>query len=193
MATPQLTEADYAELARAGARLRPIRRAAAIAKLDGTMLACFGVVSLLAGLFGATEFVTGCVLMGLAWNELAAGSRLLRLDPAAPRRLAINQLLLAGAVVGYAAWKGYQSMHAPSELASHSAELDSIMGAGGGASLERFTAAVSVGVYGALAIGSIICQGLTSWYYASRGGILRKHLASTPEWVVRIERIVRAA
>jgi hypothetical protein len=32
-----------------------------------------------------------------------------------------------------------------------------------------------------------------AWYYASRGRLVREQLAGTPEWAVRVQRIMAAA
>lgn len=190
---PRLTDADLAELTRAVCRSAGLRRAAGIARFNGWTLGLFAGVSLLAGLWGVSELVAGLVLAGLAWGELSGARGLMLLNPKAPRRLALNQIALAVAVVGYAAWKGFGALSPPPELSAHASELDSVLGPGGSESLGRLSSAISLGVYGAIAVGSIVFQGLTAWYYASRTRLLRDHVATTPEWILRVERIVRAA
>jgi len=47
---------------------------------------------------------------------------------------------------------------------------------------------MSIAVYGALIVGTLIFQGLNSIYYFTRAKLLRAYLAETPPWVVELQR-----
>ena len=138
------------------------------------------------GLFDVTTFILGSVLAVVAWNELTAAKLLRRLDIRAPARLSWNQLALGAALLVYASWGIYFALNAPSPYESYMSQggqmaemLESI------AALNTF---VAVAVYVALIPGSIVIQGGTAWYYATRSRHLREYLLHTPPWILDIQR-----
>ena len=52
---------------------------------------------------------------------------------------------------------------------------------------------LTVTVYGALIVGTLIFQGLNSLYYFTRGRILLGYLAETPAWVLELQRCQAAS
>jgi hypothetical protein len=158
------------------------------AKLSGWTTGTFGVLSLAVSLlsFSTAGLLLGLALLASALVELNYAAALARLDARAPRRLAINQLALAGAISVYSLWSLYAALTGPSALGAGlagSPELDELVGSMAG--LERM---LSVGVYSGVIVASVIFQGGLAWYYAVRGRALSAYLAQTPAWVIELDR-----
>jgi hypothetical protein len=169
---------------------RKLRFAGFIALSNVCALGFFAVISVLFALLDLSVPVVGLALGALAWNE-ARGWRGLRAgDPAASKRLALNQLLLLATVIIYCAVSAYQGYTGPSPL-------DAVMGADPslpdalgqaasdvGTSMDELTQwgrVAALIIYGIVAVASVIVQGLTAVYYRSLGPSLEA-LASTPAW-----------
>jgi hypothetical protein len=148
--------------------IRRIRRARFVAATNGGLLAAGAFVSLLLALGDPWSAVPGLVLAVFAFFEFQGRAALARLDPSAPRRLAINQIAL-GIVLGlYFAWRTIDTSRRPPTIP---AEFQSL----GDPELDRAFAEswrtmlpIMIGAYATVAIGSLIACGLNAWYYASR-------------------------
>jgi hypothetical protein len=151
---------------------RKLRIAAGMALANALMLGCFAVLSLAFELPGIS--LIGLALAALAWNEWRGRALLRAADPRSPRVLAQNQLFQCLVFVVYCAHGAYQAWTGPSPL-------DAVLGAqpelaqaldGGelGAGLDELTEwarRVAMAVYGAVAVGSLVVQGLAARYYLS--------------------------
>ncbi|HZW09657.1 MAG TPA: hypothetical protein VFF69_07120 [Phycisphaerales bacterium] len=188
-----LSEAQFDELRRCSRQGRKLRRACGVARFNGWTLALFGACGLVSGFWDAAGLAFGAAFGILAWREFAGARGLAMLRERAARGLALNQVVLGAVVVGYAGLSAYRVLERQGVSAAEAAELDAVLGPGGAASLASMASALSLVVYGAVAAASVLCQGLTAWYYASRARLVREQLAATPEWAVRVQRIVLAA
>jgi hypothetical protein len=134
----------------------------------------------------------GLVLVALAWNEWRGRALLLDGEGSAPRRLALNQLALLVAVLFYCAHSAYAAWTSPGLLdvmAGADPELREVLGGGqfpfgsetGSDDLGEWARTATVVVYGAIAAGSSVVQGLTAAYYWSMRGAVATY-AAAPAW-----------
>lgn len=179
-----LSPDQLAQLSAARLRSGKVRRAVATARFSGWSTAIFGGLTLIGGIFGFPALLLGLAMIGCAVNELRAASRLRVLDPAAPRRLAWNQMLLCGALCAYCGWNLFNALAAPIEAGGPA------LAAGGDivASAERLARGISVLVYSGAIILCVLIQTITALYYASRARYLRDYIRATPSWVIDIQR-----
>jgi hypothetical protein len=187
--TSPLDEAQLSILAKTREAKRKLRFAGLIALSNVIGLGLCGAIALGFGLLGLGLSTIGLVLIVLAWNEQRGRSLLLAGDSRAPRRLALNQLLLFGAVFVYCAYSAYVAWTGPSVLDAVSRQLpelpeafEGILGAGTSvADLSEWGRMVALGFYAAVAIGSLLVQGLTALYYQSLRSTVEA-LAALPAW-----------
>lgn len=185
-----LSPDQLAELSAARIRARKVRRSVGVARFSGWTTGAFGGLTLLGALFGSLPALLLGLAMGFCgWNELRAAAQLQRLEPRAPRRLAINQLILCACLCAYCAWNVFHALtKAPS---SSLAGMPG--GAGSGADeiladMDSMTRGISVIVYGSAIVICMLVQGLTALYYLSRARLLRDYVAATPAWVIEIQK-----
>ncbi len=180
-ASPALTPQHFEQINAACRSARSITRASGVATFSGWSMAAFALVSALPALFGSLgAIVPAAVLGGIAWNEIRGAGMLRRFDPAGPRRLAINQVVLAAFIVVYSLVQLY--------LSTTASPLEAYGGSTGDAQVDELvtsmTRTVSYGLYGSMAVLGILIPGLTAWYYHSRGPKLRRFAQANPAWVV---------
>jgi len=193
-----LTPEQMQAVTLANQRAKKLRSAAMVALFNGILLGTFSGLSLL---FVAGEAVFGefdwlgvimCVGLGvLAWNELRGRKLLLRFNPRSAAMLGWNQVALLGLIVVYAAWMMVVAAFGanPYEEVMRSEPMTAqVLGDVG--SLYK---TLSVMIYGALIVGTLIFQGLNSLYYFTRARLLRAYLAETPAWVVELQRLQTAS
>jgi hypothetical protein len=167
-------------LEQARLRARKIRRAAIVAFISGGTLAFFAFITFLGVLFGdMVSLLLALGLGALAFNELRGGMKLRRFDPAAVKLLAYNQLALGALIFFYSVFMLFNALRDP------------MSAAGGGtgdpnmdATIAQLSIALSIGIYGSMAIIGIIGPGLSAWYYFSRAKYVRGMLTQTPPWVI---------
>ena len=167
-------------LAEARQRARKIRRASAVASVSGWTMAVFAAGTLVGAAFGdMVSLVLGVGLSLITYNELR-GARLLRqLRPGGARVLGYNQLALGVLIVAYAGWSLVTTLRSPA-LASVGSTGDPEMDQ----MISGLTGVIAYGVYGTIGVLGAIVPGLTSWYYFSRGRLVRAMIGQTPAWVV---------
>jgi len=180
----------------AGERVRKIRRAAAVAGLNGWAAAVFAVCALAGGFWSLPALVLGVGLAYAAFLELRGRALLLRLNPRGPALLAANQGLIVGAVTVYCLWQIWNITHSPApelEIAGMSdlAAMDPAMG-DMIASAASMANTVMLGVYGLVIVLTVLFQGLMAMYYLSRGRLLAEHVRLTPPWIADIQRRLAA-
>jgi hypothetical protein len=107
MTTASMSSEERSHVLRAAELLRPIARAAAVAKSNGQWLLVFGVLSLLFGLANLDPLglAIGALVTGTGLYEMRTARRLAAAEPQAPRLLARNELLLMGGIVLYCVFK----------------------------------------------------------------------------------------
>ena len=184
--TPQ----QLAELETARRAMRPIKRAIFFAHTDGWSLAVFAVLSILIGLSSVTAILIGTALGIVAYVELSTIPKLKKLDPTAPKILAYNQLGLAAVLIIYASWNLLFPPTASSVMNSLGPELGGSAGdlsAIGGQVDSIFSMAVHL-IYLALIAVAFLAQGSLAYAYYRRIGMIKAYLATTPEWIVQMQK-----
>jgi hypothetical protein len=176
---PALTPEQQAELAAANERAGKILKAARVATFNGWTIGLFGAISVLFGLGSLTAVVVGAGLLVVGWNELRGRNMLRRFEPAAPRLLGRNQVGLMALIVAYCLWSIHGTLNHPSESIR---QLEAFLGGPG-----TVTHLVAWG-YAAVIVLSVLVQGLNARYYFARGEQLKSYVASTPGWIVELQR-----
>jgi hypothetical protein len=185
-----LDEAQLSTLAQTRAVRRKLRLANFIAGSNVLGLGVCAIFSVAFGLLDVSLSPIGLALGILAWNEERGRRQLLAADVRAPRRLAINQVALFIAVLMYCGYSAYVAFTGPNimdaVLSTHP-EFSEVLGEGtalGGTSsdeLRQWGRTVALLVYGAIAAGSLLVQGLTALYYRSLQPTVET-LAAAPPW-----------
>jgi len=169
------------EIVAAGDRAASIVGAAKVAAFNGWTIGFFAVASMLFGLFSLTGFLVGAGLAVVARNELVGLRRVRSFDPSGLELLWRNQLGLMGLIIVYCVWSIYRATSRPDP---DMAELTELLGEGTGDLLRSLT----VTLYIAVMIATVIFQGLNARYYFVRIARMRDYLRDTPAWVVELQR-----
>lgn len=183
VATPPpaaLTPEQLNAIATGQALYKPIRRAVTYARFDGWTVAVFAILTGICSITSPLTLMLGIGMGIVAWFELREASRLAAGDVRSPKRLAMNQLALAGLLIAYAAVRLFQG--------TDSAEMETIRSQLGGdpAMMEMVE---SVGelipklVYGTLIVVAVFVQGGTALFYLSRRKAVEAYVRQTPDWV----------
>lgn len=193
-----LTAENLRQLAEADLRAKKLRSAGGVAMFNGIAIAIFSGFSLLCGLvelaldrFDISKldwltFVMGIGLGVIAWNEFRGRRRLRQFDPRGPRVLGWNQIGLLGLIVAYSAWMMGVALLGPNpyaEIIRQEPLAANMLG-----NLGDLYTNISIAVYGALILGTLLFQGINALYYFTRASLLRRYLAETPAWVVELQR-----
>jgi hypothetical protein len=189
-AASPLSAEHLEQLRAAQARGAKVRRAIAVARFGGWSVGIFGGLTLLFGILTVPGWVMGLGLIVAAVGEFSGAAGLRRFDPIACRRLAYNQLFLAGLLIVYAALGVYSSLWGPDPLA----ETSSAASPDVAALIAPYSSVMRnlmAGVYAAVAIAAVAAQGGTAWFYFTREKYVRAYLAETPAWVVDFLRAQR--
>ena len=179
------------ELVRARRRARPLRRAARTASLSAWSTLALGACALPFGLGDMKTLALALAFVALGYNELCARRALFRFEANAPARLALNQLALAGVLIGYAVLSIYDL--GPITIPTQGIDASLVQsGSLDQGSIEELSRMLSATVYAGLIVGTILFQGSTALYYITRRAPMRRFLALTPPWVVETMRTLRA-
>ncbi len=189
---PGLTPDQLRALAEARARGAKIRRAITIAYFDFWSVGIFGALTLLGSLlsFSWPGLLVGIAMVTVAIVEFRAAQELKKLDPTAPRRLAINQLFFGLTLFTYAAYTLFVGLRDPGQYSGILASqmppelADSSMVG----SINDITKLILILLYGTLALVAVTVQGGTALFYFSRAKYVNIYLASTPDWVLQAQR-----
>jgi hypothetical protein len=182
-----LSPEHIAEVARAKTRSKKIQSAIRVATIDAWITAFFAVGAILTSCGGIDQILIGVALAVVAFNSFRGVRGLKRLDTAAPARLALNQILLASAIILYAAYQlwavstGHSALGeaVKSQLSAPGIDLDDII---------RLVTWILKLTYVLLIVGTIIFQGLAALYYKSRRKVLDDYISQTPQWVIDLQR-----
>lgn len=193
-----MTAEHLHQLAAADLRARKLRKAGGVAMFNGIAIAVFSGFSLLCGLVELAldrfdiskldwlSLVMGAGLGLIAWNEFRGRRRLRQFDPRGPRGLGWNQIALLGLIVAYSAWMMGVALLGPNPYAEIIRQEPLAAKTLGG--IGDLYTMMSIAVYGALILGTLLFQGINALYYFTRAGLLRNYLAQTPAWVVELQR-----
>jgi hypothetical protein len=183
-----LTPEQLAAIELAHVRSRKLRRAGTVATVDAALMAVFTGFCFLSALFDPVSGIAlGVLFAVVTWNSFRGAAGLKRMDLGAPRLLAWNQLLLAVAIIVYAAYALYSALRGSPALErqyQQIAELNPDIGR----MLRNTTRVIYQAVYLGLIGGTVVAQGLTGWYYATRARPMRAYLHETPRWVLDLQR-----
>ena len=177
-----LTPHQLRELTAARAAHKTIRRAIAVATFDGWTIAVFAIANCLCGLADLPSMIVGLALGAMAFVEIRGASQLRCLDQSAPRRLAINQILLGLLLSAYAVCQIYQHLHNPSPLAAVTQADPRV-----GKRFEDMFQSLAVALYGCLIIFAILAQGGAAFFYFTREKYLREYRQRTPAWILQMQ------
>ena len=190
-----LSAEQQQQIASARKRARKVRRAVGVAKFDAWTTAVFAAFTLtyvalspvIAGFDWVALFIGGGMAV-VASNSFRGASRLSRYDINAPRLLALNQMLFAALIIAYCLWRIVAAMTSPGLVAQHpelaAPEINDMVTSIYGTDIEGLTRTISLVVYGAVILGSILAQGGMALYYFTRGRHVREFRRQTPPWVV---------
>jgi hypothetical protein len=191
-ASPGLTPDHLRELAEARARGAKIRRAITLAYFDLWSVGIFGGLTLLGSLlsFSWPGLLLGIAMVTVAIVEFRAVQNLKNLDPAAPKRLALNQLFFGLALFTYAAYTLLVGLRDPGQYSGMLASQmpPDLAGSSMVGSINDITKLILILLYGTLAVVAITVQGGTALFYLSRTKHLTHYLATTPDWILQAQR-----
>ncbi len=179
--TSPLTPEQQQQFAKASGAAAKLTRASRMAAFNGGSMLVLAFLCAPFALMDMTNALVAAVLAVLGVIELRCRTRLQRLDPGAGRMLALNQLVLLSAILIYCGWSIYANLTAPGPLASYPELQDLQMDIVG---LER---TIVWTVYGVVAVGSVIFQGLCALYYFRTGRRLQDYIEQTPPWILKLQ------
>jgi hypothetical protein len=187
-AVPAFTPENVAQISEAKQHFRKISRAIAVAKFDAWSVAIFGGLTFIVALasFSVVGAVLGAGMSYVAYAEFTESAKLRKLDPDAPKKLAINQVVLGSLLMGYAIYMlltTHLDVSQYADLAGAGA-----MGAKMADDLNQMTRLIYHLVYFCLIGIAIFAQGGTALYYLSRKKHLMSYLEHTPPWIVEMQR-----
>lgn len=167
-------------LVEASRRAKKLRRCTSVARFGGWTCGIFGAITLAALplAFSWAGLFIGAGLCAAAYGEFHGAALVRALDARGPRRLAMNQIVLAAVLVTYSLWSLYDGLRGGSlgMAASGNPEVDAMVAG--------LTRTLSVAVYGTFAALGLIAPGLTAWYYASRARYIEDVRCNTDSSVI---------
>ncbi len=190
-----MSEAHFDQLSRLSDLARPVERAMRYAHFSGWTTLLAGALSLPLALHRPAMLVFCVVVAGIGTRELTLRRRLARLEVRAPRQLALNQLVLGGALISYALFmlastpgKGMvESAMATDPVMQSTPELGGMMD-----ELVRMERLATAMLYVGMILLAVIVQGGTALYYTLKTRKLRTLHKQTPDWAVRVYQTLHA-
>ena len=190
-----LSADDIEQIRLCSKRAKPIEKTVRYANFSGWTTLLAGVLSMPMAFGNTPMLLFVLVLAGLGTRELTLRRTLKQLDLKAPKKLAINQLMLGGALIIYAV---FMLFSAPAQTMIESAmesdptmqstpELNGMMD--DLIALEHLATAL---IYVGMIVLAVFFQGGTALYYFLKGSKLKKMHAKTPPWVLRVYRTIHS-
>ncbi|MFG0246342.1 MAG: hypothetical protein ACF8MF_09885 [Phycisphaerales bacterium JB052] len=184
-----LSEAQFEQLQLIQRLAHPAHRAGGYAKFSGWTTLLAGALSIPFALRNIPMLVFCICLAGIGTRELTLRRQLLHLKASAPKKLAVNQLLLAGTLIAYSV---YMLMGAPSTSMVDSAlssdpmlqstpELSGMID-----DLAQLELLAKAAMYAGLIVIAIFVQGGTAVYYITKAKSLQRLHQRCPAWCVRV-------
>jgi hypothetical protein len=168
------------ELVQATERARKVLGAVKVATFNGWTIGVFAAITLLFALFSMTALVVGAGMAVVSWNEFRGRTMLRAFDPKGPRLLGRNQVGFMSLLVGYCLWSIYRTLTNPiTEIEG----LEQFAGIAG-----DLVTNLTVAVYGAVIVLSVLFQGLNALYYFRRVRPVEEYVRETPRWIVELQR-----
>ncbi len=166
-------------------RSKKVRRAISVASVDAWLTAIFAGLTLLCSIFGLINLILGAALAFIAFNSFRGLRGLKRLDLAAPKLLALNQLLLIAILTLYAIYSIWAARNGDPELIKALGGESALSGVG---DLNKLTWYLALAVYGTLIFATLVAQGSAALYYITRKKVIADYLAQTPPWIVALQK-----
>lgn len=189
-----MTPAQILEIKKANELAKKIRKAASVAKTDGTITAIFAAFGFLFFCGGWENPVMGVLLGAIAYNSFRGAKKLGSFDRAAPGLLAKNQMYVAAVIVAYALEQLWMIRHGHSGLigaiagnGSSDKDMSDLLGSDGMNTERQIRGLIVGGLYAAyiaLVPLTILFQGLLARYYKARAKDVDAYLTQTPQWVI---------
>lgn len=174
---------DRAVLARAAELHRPLARAAKLGRGNGIGYAIFGSLGLLLAVMDldAVGLALGAVLLSVGLFEHRQCARLLLADIAAPKRLALAELTLLGAIVLYGVL-GLTVLPATSNAVQQQLRDARSLGI----DLRSLADSISQTWYATVISVSFLYQGGMALYFRRRLEALTSYRQAVPKWAREI-------
>jgi len=173
------------QISEARARGKAIQRCAAVANFSGWTIAIFGALTVITSIGSLIGLILGVGMCVLSHFEFKGAKEIRRLDPAAPKRLARNQMILAGLVLIYSVGSLYSALTQPGALqqaAGNDVQLNSML-----APWEGFERMAYIAIYSTMVAAAILGCGGTALYYARKKPQIEAYLRETPPWIVELQ------
>ena len=181
-----LSPEQMQQVADARRRSEKIRRGVVVALFDGWSVAVFAGLTLIGGLFAPIGLVLGAGMAVVAFVELRAAKRLRQLDPAAPKTLAWNQVVLGALLLAYAVYSLWKIYTGRTELAAQLDAYPELTAVAG--DIAALSKAIGLLIYGSLIAVAVFGQGGTALFYLSRKKYVDAYLRETPKWIIDAQR-----
>jgi len=174
-----MTAADKQALRSTAELHRQLARAAAVARSNSLGYTVFGALTLLMALFGpdVLGLSIGAVVTGVGVAQLRLVPRLRHADPAAPRALARNELVLMGGIIVYCLLELTLFRESGADL---QAQVDDTSGLG--LDIGELTDALNTTIYSTFLGVTLLYQGGLALYFLRRRPIVERYLAEAPDW-----------
>jgi hypothetical protein len=179
------TSEHIAQIAIARKSSAKIRRACSVAKFSGVTTAVFAALTIVFSLTSLTGLLLGMGMAIVSIFEFRGVSEFTRLDPTAPKRLAINQIAFATMLILYSAVSYWNYVHSPEQL---SAVVSDRQVADMIDEFKPLINSIMAAVYIGVAIAALIGPGLTAVYYYSRKRYIEDYIANTPQWIQDLQK-----
>jgi hypothetical protein len=179
---PALTPEQLTVIQQAEQRAKKIKQAVVVARIDGGLTAFFGIVGILSICLGWVGPVVGLFFFVLAFNSFRCAGKLAKFDVRAPGMLAMNQLYLAAVIIAYALYQLYAGLNGD---AGSLKELEQV--GLSGAEIADMMRSITKIIYLSLIAGTVVAQGLTAMYYASRRKYVEAYRRETPPWIIDLQ------
>lgn len=190
-----LGEQHFAQLRQLARLTRPLNRMAGYAKFSGWTTLLAGALSMPFALRNLPMLIFCACLAGIGTRELTLRRRLLRLETPAPGKMAINQVLLGVALIGYSVFM--IATNPGGTVVASAIENDPMLRgtpeiSGMMDDMVRIERLATMMLYVGLIAVAIVVQGGTAVYYATRTGVLRRLHQRCPDWCIRVHQSMLA-
>ncbi|MBM4000145.1 MAG: hypothetical protein FJ297_11520 [Planctomycetes bacterium] len=184
-----LSADDHRQYADACDRSRSFQRWERVAAFNGWVSAILAVTAAPFAMGDPIDAVMTLVLVLVAVNEFRGRRLIRRLDPRAGRVLSWNQVGFLAMIVVYCLLAIHRGLSGESEISRQLRdypELATVLGST--QELERIHRQLVFAIYGLTALFALLFQGGTAFYYFRSGRRLTRHVRTTPDWILRLQR-----
>jgi hypothetical protein len=180
------TAAHLAQIQDAKRIGKKIRNAATVATMGGWFTAVFAAITFMLSVGDVFGMALGAAMGVISYFEFRGSNELKRLDPTAPKRLALNQLAFALLIMIYGFVSLYSARFGAIAGASEISQYPEIADVYG--DIESLTRNILTIVYGGVILFGLLGPGLTALYYYTRKSHIERYLQSTPKWILDLQR-----